>query len=158
MSGFGALTLAHEVVHHMKAQPRRASIAKATRSSGNSWLFRMQSSVRLLSCNVCERVPTLPRLPWRRQGRTCSAFRVGGKGYEPGASNPLTPPNPSDTMPRLSLSQDGGHGAAVTETCACSSVGEHHLDTVGVVGSIPTTHTISEKPRLSRGFSADYAL
>jgi hypothetical protein len=25
---------------------------------------------------------------------------------------------------------------------ACSSVGEHYLDTVGVVGSIPTTHTI----------------
>jgi hypothetical protein len=31
---------------------------------------------------------------------------------------------------------------------ACSSVGEHYLDTVGVVGSIPTTHTMKVSPEL----------
>ncbi len=43
----------------------------------------------------------------------------------------------------LILSRDGIPRVARAKVSACSSVGEHHPDTVGVVGSIPTTHTIS---------------
>ncbi len=95
----------------------------------------------------------------------CSMRRASTRGHRPPqvrsapGNNRLTPPGAFAIVLRA-------RGASAGCRCcfqatravprsgmkirACSSVGEHHLDTVGVVGSIPTTHTISSVLRTER--------
>ena len=64
--------------------------------------------------------------------------------YTPGVPAPTRLTSEGrNTRLRLFASPEGVRREATVQICACSSVGEHHPDTVGVVGSIPTTHTIS---------------